>query len=162
MISFQIIINGVNHSFIDTYKPPADNKLEFFLFLEDFIQFKVNAADPYFIIGDLNMDLLSSDGIQLQEFMDNNKLSNHISKPTRIATKFYSKMQIYKTSSTLIDVIIHNSNHRSNMIQNTDVICCPFSDHNFICADLYNETDKSLKFDTCGRNLKKSNFEKII
>jgi hypothetical protein len=35
------------------------------------------------------------------------------------------------TSKTIIDVLLHNQ----DLITNTKVVCCPFSDHRFILAN---------------------------
>lgn len=67
-----------------------------------------------------------------------------------------------KSIRIIIDVIIHNSVDCANLIQNTEVIGCPFSDHKFICANLCNNIDNAIKADLCGRNLNKAYIDKII
>ena len=78
------------------------------------------------------MDLLSSKGNELKSFSLTNNYKNYITKYTRIATKYYEKKKMHKTSKTLIDVLLHNS----NCVVSTNVFGCPFSDHNFILANL--------------------------
>ncbi|CAF1084798.1 unnamed protein product [Brachionus calyciflorus] len=66
----------------------------------------------------------------IHKFTDNNDLINFVNKPTRISTKYYKNLNKTKQSSTLIDVILHNA----DLIEATDVIHCPFSDHHFVVA----------------------------
>lgn len=142
-----------------SYRAP-NIKEQFFLDnLEEFID-SLNLNEPLFIIGDLNMDLNLDNkyrNSKINEFLSNNELINFIKKPTRNSTKFYKKTNTTRSSSTLIDVLLHNSDY----IIDTDVIDCPFSDHCFILAKL--EIKKSptvLKEYSC-RNLSSENMQKI-
>ena len=59
-------------------------------------------------------------------------LKNFVTKFTRIATNYYSKKDVYRTSKTLIDVILHNGEE----IISTKVFVCLFSNQNFVFATL--------------------------
>ena len=95
--------------------------------------FNFDPSEPLFIIGDLNMNLLSDDGNDLKEFMINNDLTNSVRSPTRIQTNFYKKTNKYKTSKTLIDLVLYNQH---NLAKQSIVIDCPFSDHCFVATSL--------------------------
>ena len=86
--------------------------------------FNFDPSEPLFIVGDLNMNLLSDDG---------NDLTNSVRSPTRIQTNFFKKTNSYKTSKTLIDVVLHNHH---NLVKQSIVIDCPFSDHCFVATSL--------------------------
>ena len=68
----------------------------------------INPDEQLFIVGDLNMDLKSNKGINLLEWINNNAFTNEVHAYTRICTSFYEKTQSFKTSKTLIDVLIQN------------------------------------------------------
>ena len=70
------------------------------------------------------MNLSSADNhiinTNFRDFLTSNLLVNFVTKPTR------------SISESLIDVILHNS----NLVLNTLVSDCPFSDHKFVTANL--------------------------
>ena len=66
--------------------------------------------DPFFLIGDLNMDLKSGQGADLKDYLLANDLKNFVNDYTRVSTSFYKKQKKSSTSKTLIDVVIHNQN----------------------------------------------------
>jgi hypothetical protein len=104
------------------------------------------------------MDLLSSGGDDLKDFMINNELKNAVTRPTRIQTNYYKKRNEYKTSSTLLDVIIYNN---EDLIAHTAVIDCPFSDHCFVATSLKISTVKQeIAYVMC-RNLSEPVLDKI-
>ena len=131
LIYLQIKIKTVKYNFIHCYRSPVLNENIFLERLEDFIH-NLNLDEPLFIIGDLNMDLLSDAQKSFKSFIDNNDLINFITSPTRIATRHVNNNQIIKRSETLIDVLLHNG----DLIDETSVIKCSFSDHCFITAKL--------------------------
>jgi len=47
-----------------------------------------------------------------------------------LEVKKKKKKQIYETTNSLIDVLLHNQ----DLVTETKVINCPFSDHSFIAA----------------------------
>jgi hypothetical protein len=75
------------------------------------------------LIGDLNHDLLSNNGNNLLSLMSSYNFTNFNNKPTRISND----------STTLLDVLFANCD---NIISNSDVFDCPFSDHRFLVAAL--------------------------
>ncbi|CAF1112143.1 unnamed protein product, partial [Brachionus calyciflorus] len=136
-------------------KPSNFKEIEFLDNLEEFIH-SLNLSEPLFIIGDLNMNFNNNQNIK--DFIDHNDMINFISKPTRICSKFYSKSNTVKQSSTIIDLILHNGNY----ITETDVMECPFSDHCFVLAKLLiNKPKNELKKIDC-RNLSTENILKIF
>jgi hypothetical protein len=116
--------------------------------LEDLI-YSFNANDPLIITGDLNMNLMYKDNNKLASFLTNNNLINYIDKPTRIATVYHENTNTRTTSETLIDVCIHNN----DLINDFDVMGCPFSDHCFVLIKLKISTEKQQKKSIIGRNL---------
>ena len=122
-ISFTIKYNNKPLNFICAYKPPIYNDRLFIDNLDNLLHL-YNLNDPIFIIGDLNMNLSSADNhiinTNFLDFLTSNQLVNYVTKPTR------------SISDSLIDVILHNS----NLILNTLVSDCPFSDHKFVTANL--------------------------
>ena len=66
-IHLQIQNNCAPINFICSYKPPSQNESIYLDFLEDFI-FTLDLSLPFFIVGDLNMDLLTSKGSFLKKF----------------------------------------------------------------------------------------------
>ena len=104
------------------------------------------------------MDLFSKQGSELKQFMISNDLKNFVTKFTRIATNYYSEKDVYRTSKTLIDVILHNEEE----IISTKVFGCPFSDHNFVLATLsINLTSVGQPDPIHCRKLTESNLDKI-
>ena len=122
-IAFTIKYNNKHLNFICAYKPPIYNDRLFIDNLDNLLHL-YNLNDPIFIIGDLNMNLSSADNhiinTNFLDFLTSNQLVNYVTKPTR------------SISDSLIDVILHNS----NLILNTLVSDCPFSDHKFVTANL--------------------------
>ena len=76
------------------------------------------------------MDLNDKKGNDLKKFLVDNQLKNYINGSTRIKQVFYEKSQSFKTTKTLIDVIIHNQ----DLVLEAKTLNCPFSDHKFIMA----------------------------
>ena len=104
------------------------------------------------------MDIFSKQGSELKQFMIANDLKNFVTKFTRIATNCYSKKDVYRTSKTLIDVILHNGEE----IISTKVFGCPFSDNNFVLATLsINSTSVRQPDPIHCRKLTESNLDKI-
>ena len=92
------------------------------------------------------------------EFLSNNSLINFINEPTRIKTKFYQNGSEFKTKSSKLDVILHNK----NLISETKVIDCPFSDHSFITGKLKFDTIKLKSKTIQGRNLSSDKLSVIL
>jgi len=82
LIYFKIIINGISYKFISAYKPPDVGDNDFIEHLDTFIHSN-NSNSNWFIIGDLNCDLLSDKGDRLKEFLNNNGFKNFVNAPTR-------------------------------------------------------------------------------
>ncbi len=144
-------------NFIYAYKPPDTNNMSFLDYLDSLL-FQLNPNEPVLIIGDLNMDLKSSKGMELKNFIIYNNLENKITGYTRICTKFYQKKNEYKTSKSLIDVAITNG----DIVNRTKIVGCPFSDHNMILLELSIKPSqiKINNFINC-RNLSKNNINAI-
>ena len=153
-IYFQLKINSQTLNFISAYKSPSINNLDFLEKLENFI-FNIDSREPLFIIGDLNMDLKSSTGDNLKEFLLNNEYKNFVTDYTRIEKSFYKKQNNFMVSKTLIDVVIHNS----DMISGTKSVGCPFSDHHFVLTTLkINSVKLNNKEENIGRCLSDKNL----
>ncbi|CAF1057506.1 unnamed protein product [Brachionus calyciflorus] len=112
-------------NFVYSYRAPNLKEQLFLDKLDDFIH-TLNLNDPLFIVGDFNMNFdLNNINSNVREFSCNNNLVNFVQKPTRVAKKFFKKTNSYKCSSTLIDLFLNNG----DLIDQTDVIDCPFSDN---------------------------------
>jgi hypothetical protein len=131
-IAFSLNVESAVYNFISTYKPPSAVNNNYIGHLENLI-LNLDPTQPLFIVGDLNMNLLTSAGDDLKEFMFNNELRNSVRTPTRTATNFYKNKNEYMTSSTLIDVMLY-SDH--DLHEPTIVLDCPFSDHSFIASSI--------------------------
>ena len=157
-IYYQLLINSTTVNFISCYKAPVINDISFLDSLEDFI-YTLNLDDDLVIIGDLNMNLLEERNLNsnLIEFLFNNNLKQLVTEPTRICSKYYERSNNFSCSKSLIDVVIHNN----NLVQDTQSIHCPFSDHNFIVGtlDCKKANRKSEYF--IGRNLLTNNVQLI-
>ncbi|CAF1085067.1 unnamed protein product [Brachionus calyciflorus] len=156
LIYFQFLVNSEKLNFVYCYRPPTLNEIKFLDELEDFIH-TLNLNEPLFVFGDLNMNCLNDENLNIKRFMQENELINFMSRPTRNCSKFYKKTNETKKSSTLIDIFLHNG----DMVEEANSIECPFSDHSFLLASL---TIKKVKIKSkmikC-RNLTAANLEKI-
>ena len=132
IIYFQILIKNSLCNFICGYNPQNKFSKEFNNHLESNFLLSINLDQNLFIIGDLNQDLLSEQGKYLKNLISDYNLKNYILEPTRVVTVYSNKKNDYRTSRSLIDVIIHNN----DVIQNSIVVNCSFSDHKFICCKL--------------------------
>ncbi len=148
-IYFQLRAKQQLINFISAYKTPSNKDSSGYLQNIENQMFLFNNDDPFFLVGDLNLDLLSKDGNVLKEFLISNDLKNFVHSPTRIATvkKERNGTEIFKTSKTLIDVIIHNQ----EAIKATKVISCPFSDHSFVLAEIAIQPTRKQQQVTTGR-----------
>ncbi|CAF1118079.1 unnamed protein product [Brachionus calyciflorus] len=104
------------------------------------------------------MDNSPSIKSNISVFITNNDIVNFVQKPTRVCTKFYKKKNSTKCSSTLIDLFLHNG----DLVDETDVFQCPFSDHKFVVAKLAIKKESSIvKKEISCRNLSSENILKI-
>ena len=163
MICLNVTIGNIDINFVCAYKSPSKNNFQFLSSLETFMLTK-DLSKPLFIVGDLNVDLLKQSdkyindkGILLQEFLSNYNLKNAVAKATRIASYKNKINGEIRTSTSLIDVLLYNS----DLIQKTSIIGCPFSDHHFVLASIKLKPTKNSTFSLICRNLSKDNM-KII
>ncbi|CAF1009815.1 unnamed protein product [Brachionus calyciflorus] len=158
LIYFQIQLKNQKLNFVYSYRAPNLKEQYFFEKLDDFIH-SLNLNDPLFIIGDLNMEFNTNYvNSNIRDFTNNNNLVNYVQKPTRIANKFFKKPSISKSTSTLIDLLLHNS----NLIDDSDVIDCPFSDHHIVVAKLSIKKPSNTFQKIKCRNLSAANMAKVI
>ncbi|RNA02458.1 RNA-directed DNA polymerase from mobile element jockey-like [Brachionus plicatilis] len=156
LIYFQIRINGQKINFVYSYKAPNLKEQLFIDHLEEFLH-SLSLNEPLFIIGDLNMDYNLTTNSNIRKFIDNNELINFVTKPTRISTKYYKKPNVTRRTSIMIDLILHNG----DLVEETEVIDCPFSDHHFVVAKLaVKKPSNVLKTIDC-RNLSAVNMFRI-
>ncbi len=158
IVFFQITVTKSSYNFICCYNPHVEHSKKFFDTLENHFIMNLDLSLDLFIIGDLNNDLLNNNFNHLSRFMKQYNLNNAFIEPTRTVTKFYKKSMTYKTSSTLIDVIL------TNKLQAVDslVFSCPFSDHCFVGACYNLEMDAVDEPFVWRRNLSKYKVERII
>jgi len=122
--AIQVVIESFckKYTFLSIYNP-SFNASASFLSQLDSILTSSNHNSKLFILGDLNHNLLNTNGTNLISLLSTYGFTNHVSNPTRITKKHQS----------LIDVFF--SNH-SDFIHSTEVIGCPFSDHSFVLTAL--------------------------
>ena len=155
-IHLQLKIHNSDCNFLIIYKPPKMNEKLFINELDE-ILCQLDRSLPLFIIGDLNIDLKSSKGQKLLQFMKSNDLSNFVDDYTRVASKYNNNINEFTISRSLIDVIIHNK----NIISKTKVVPCPFSDHCFVIAELTLQRAKNVSQSIEVRNLNIKNLNRI-
>ena len=155
LLFLQLSIKNKVCNFVCCYKSPSINSTEFITYFDNYL-LQVDLSLPLFVIGDLNFDLKSSYGEPLRQIMDNYQLTNFVEKSTRVAHRSLNRLNRrlsgannspdglnstkLRPSSTLIDVILHNS----DLIKKSEVIGCPFSDHMFVVAALTLPANKNL------------------
>jgi hypothetical protein len=81
-------VESAVNNFIYSYKPPSDQNEDYIGHLESLLLNHLDPTQPLFIVGDLNMNLLTPTGDELKEFMMNNALRNSVRTATRTATNF--------------------------------------------------------------------------
>ena len=139
------------------YKPPKESDVDFIEFLESFI-LKYNITHPTFIIGDLNMNLLTAKGDLLRKLIQENAFVNHVNEITRIGHYKNKQTGNIRTTPTCIDLVLHNS----SMLKACKVVECPISDHKFVLCKLnvaINNTDSDYGY--WSRNLNTENLDLI-
>ena len=153
-----LMLKDSTYNFLAAYKSPSQHSQEFVDYLDNIIS-GINLNDPLFIIGDLNMDLLpsNSNSNPLKDFITFNKFQNVIKEPTRERTRFFKASGDETSSSTLIDILIHNK----ELVSATEVVPCPYSDHKFIIATIKTEKDKPESEIFWSRNLSESNINLV-
>ena len=156
-----LILKNYRYNFINCYKPPDTDNTDFLNHIDNIVN-SIDLNDPIFIVGDLNMDLLSPHGNSLSDFIKNHILKNYISEPTRVCTRFKKNSNLRSASSTLIDVLLHNK----DLVSETKVINCPYSDHKFIVGAIKIDSDKPKPDIFWSRNLSEKNLllieEKLV
>ena len=151
IVSFKLMLNSIASAFVFSYKPPGVNTADYLDYLDSYIK-NNNLNNNLFVIGDLNMDWLSSKGDKLKMFCNEYELKNYVIEPTRV---FQS---INQSSSTLIDVVLHNGNN----ISHTSVIDFPYSDHRLIKTNCKFKAMENKAFKSYKRNLNNKAIDKII
>ncbi|CAF0807126.1 unnamed protein product [Brachionus calyciflorus] len=146
LISFQIRLNKQLYNFVHPYRAPNLNESVFFDQLEDFI------------VGDLNSDYNNKKHL-IKQFVEHNDLVKFVSKPTKISTKYNKKSNTTKRSSTLIDILLRNG----DLVDSTDTIDCPFSDHHFLIAKLNfkKAPNESKKIESQNRKINLKNYNQF-
>lgn len=155
-IYLKLFANGIPINIFCCYKPPSELKQPFLEHLENSL-FMLNPDENLFVIGDLNMDLLSGLGDDLVNFMNCNNLKNFVGNPTRIGRTLSKSTQKLSKTATLIDVVLHNK----DAINSVEVLDCPFSDHRFVCTSLSLNSMKSKPTTYLARNLSEKNLQEI-
>lgn len=109
----------------------------------------MNLLNPTFIVGDLNQDLLvESHGDKLLDLMLDYNFKTSLTEPTHFQNG----------SSSLIDVVFCND---SNLVLETKVISCPFSNHKFVLAVLNLDSSSSNPNFVSSRVLNDKNLQLI-
>ena len=103
------------------------------------------------------MDCKNKQNFNIESFIGNNDLVNFVIKPTRVCNRNYKNSNDVKTSETLIDLFLHNS----DFVDETNSIECPFSDHNFVIAKLSIKKQSAIRKKIICRNLCFENLTRI-
>jgi hypothetical protein len=111
-IYFQLYVDGNLVNMVLSYKSPStDNNV----YLENFLLL-LDPREPLFILGDLNIDLRSSKGLDLANFLLRNDLKNSVNEHTRVCRSYdkdkkkHKDKKKFQTSKSLIDVCVSNQN----------------------------------------------------
>lgn len=121
-IYLSLKLNNRVNKFIFSYNPHFEYTNEYLEYLEDRLKL-VNGLNPTFIIGDLNHDLLTSHGNNLNNLMLDYNFKTVLSAPTHHQG----------ATSSLIDVVFFNDDESVLKCIN---IPCPFSNHDFVITTL--------------------------
>ena len=152
-IYFQLYVDGQLVNMLLSYKSPSTDNNEYLEKLENFLLL-LDPREPLYTFGDLNMDLRSSKGNDLANFLMRNDLKNFVNEHTRVCRSYYKDKKKYQTSKSLIDVCISNQ----DKIIDIKVIGCPFSDHKFLVAAIDLSRTKHTPFVNIGRSLSEKNL----
>ena len=82
---------------------------------------------------------------------------NFVYQPTRVCSRFHKRRNQYLQSESVIDLFLHNA----DLVDETSVIDCPFSDHKFVLAKLTVAKLKCKQKTILCRNLSLVNTENI-
>ncbi|RNA06174.1 RNA-directed DNA polymerase from mobile element jockey [Brachionus plicatilis] len=104
-----------------------------------------------------NCDPLKKLNNNFKNFIDNNDLVNFVYQPTRVCSRFHKRRNQYLQSESFIDLFLHNA----DLVDETCVIDCPFSDHKFVLAKLTVAKLKCKQKTILCRNLSLVNTENI-
>jgi hypothetical protein len=84
IIGLQLLCNNVSYAVICAYEPPSTLGDEFLSHLNSFL-LCTDLSLPFFLVGDLNMDLFKSTLNSLRKFINDNNFLQAVQSPTRIA-----------------------------------------------------------------------------
>jgi hypothetical protein len=104
------------------------------------------------------MDLNDKKGNDLKKFPIDNQLKNYINGSTRIKQVFYGKTKSFKTTKTLLDVMIHNQ----DLVLEAKTVNCSFSDYKFVMASFVIKSQKFERLSKIDRNLCEENVQQIV
>lgn len=163
-IHLKISLNSTEVDFLCCYNPNYSNRGEFLSQLEQFLV-GIDLSKPIFIVGDLNIDLSTQNGDSLISFAKRYDFCNFVHEHTRVVksiahrvTRSLESNRISRLSSSLIDVILHNS----NLVESVSVIGCPFSDHKFVACSLAVKPPlHSFKHEFVGRSYCQKNLDAL-
>jgi exonuclease III len=106
-----VVIEALHSSlhFICCDKSPSSDDTEFLEYVEALV-ISIYLNDSIFIIGDLNMDLLSINGRSLQEFMSRFSFENFSTEPTRTASRIFKATNLiyFRQLYSMLFFIIEN------------------------------------------------------
>ena len=123
-ITFSVLLNKIKHTFVSSYNPHFKHTPVFLNFLETHLKHLISANHRNItLIGDLNQDLLTSNGDNLKSLLECFNFKSFQNEPSRVA----------KTSSTCLDVVFSNT---GSFIEAVETFRAPFSDHNFVVLAL--------------------------
>ena len=119
-ISFGLLVGRERVNFICSYNPHFQYRVDHLPHLEAMIQ-RCKGSAKTFVIGDLNQNLLTSNGDQLKSLMNSYNFTSLVSSPTHLQGK----------TPTSIDCVFTNDIDMVDL-ENTQVVDCPFSNHSFV------------------------------
>jgi hypothetical protein len=144
-------------NFLFTYKPPKVKNNEFLCLLENFI-FSVNTNEKFFIIGDLNIELLDRD---FKEFLQQFHLKSVTSEPTRIGVKISSSGETRVNLGKIDHILFQVQPDFQEEKAKAEVIGCPFSDHKFLVAAFDCSIDRQNESPSEARIYSEKNLNKL-
>jgi hypothetical protein len=97
-VHITLILKNITLNFISSYKSLSTKDSDFLTNLDTVLS-SIYLDDPLFIVGDLNMDLLSAKGQPLIDFMEGLKLNNFVKEPTRESSRFFKSSSVIITAA---------------------------------------------------------------
>ena len=136
--------NSLN--FITSYNPHHEFKKQHLPHIESMIN-SFKPFDKIIVVGDFNQDLLNNRGDQLMAIMNSHNFKNSLHKPIHYQGKASTQIVVFSNDPFLIN--------------SSNVVPCPFSNHSFIVSQVNYKPVRSNLASVYSRILNDKNLEEI-